>query len=78
MNCSVLKRGADFSSADILNIMEQILLDAMSMHADDRQLTEENQYGFTKDKLCLTNLVTFYDGLPVLVVKGRATDVLHF
>ncbi|KAK4810736.1 hypothetical protein QYF61_007710 [Mycteria americana] len=58
-------------------VMEQLILETTFRHTKDKKIVSSSQNGFIKGKLCLTNLITFYDEMAALVDEGRAVDIVY-
>ena len=46
-------------------------------HVEEKKVIRSHQHGFTKRKTCLTNLMTFDDGMTGWVDERRAVDVFY-
>ncbi|PKU46225.1 rna-directed dna polymerase from mobile element jockey- hypothetical protein [Limosa lapponica baueri] len=58
-------------------MMERLILGVISKHMEEKNAIRSSQHRFTKGKSCLTNLITFYDGMTGWIDEGRAVDVVY-
>ncbi|KAK4830688.1 hypothetical protein QYF61_012857 [Mycteria americana] len=57
-------------------VMEQIILSAITRQVQDNQVIRASQHGFMKGR-SLTNLISFYEKVTLLVDEGKAVDVVY-
>jgi len=58
-------------------IMEQILLETVLGHMENKEVTGKSQHCFSKGKLYLTKLLAFCDRVSALMYRGRVTDIIY-
>jgi len=46
-------------------------------HIRDEKVIQDSQHGFTRHRICLTDLVASCDGVMALVDKGTAIDAIY-
>ncbi|PKU44185.1 rna-directed dna polymerase from mobile element jockey-like [Limosa lapponica baueri] len=57
--------------------MEQILLETLLRHMENKEVICDSQRGLTKGKRCVTKLVAACNRVTALVDKGRAAEIIY-
>jgi len=61
----------------LAKIMEHLILSVLTGHVKDNQGIRPSQHGFVKDRSYLTNLISFYDQVTLLLYEGKTVDVIY-
>ena len=57
--------------------MELFILRTLTGHVNNNQGIRPSQHGFMKGRSCLTNLISFYDQVTLLVDERKAEDIVY-
>ncbi|GAB0204380.1 mitochondrial enolase superfamily member 1 [Grus japonensis] len=58
-------------------MMEQLILEVINKHVEEKSVIGSGQHVFTKGKSCSTNLIAFCDGMTGWVDEERTVDVVY-
>ena len=57
-------------------VMEQLILEAVSKHVEEKKVIGSSQHEFLKGKSCLSKLIAFYDEMTGWMDERRAVDAV--
>ena len=58
-------------------VMEQIILGEITQHVRGIQGIRPSQHRLVKGRLCLTNLISFYNWVTRQIDEGKSVDVVY-
>ncbi|PKU42678.1 rna-directed dna polymerase from mobile element jockey- hypothetical protein [Limosa lapponica baueri] len=58
------------------NVMEKIILSAITWHMQNNQVIKSSRHGFMKGRSCLINLISIYDRVTCLADEGKTVDAV--
>ena len=77
----VFKKGKKEGPVSLTSIsgkaMEQLILEAISKHVENKKVVRSTQHRFSKGKSCLTSLIALCDGTTDCTDEKRAVDVVY-
>ena len=64
-------------TVQLCKVMESLNRDKMVEHMEKQNIISDSQYGFLKNKSCLTNLLVFLEEVTNYVDSSYLVDVLY-
>lgn len=57
------------------NMIEQLILETIAGHAEDKKVIRNSQHGLKNGKSCSNNLIAFCDEMTAMADQGRAVAI---
>ena len=64
-------------TSHIGKLMEKITKEEITSHLDRYDLLNDTQHGFMRGRSCLTNLLTYMEGVTRILDKGKNIDIIY-
>ena len=58
-------------------VTEQLILETVSRHMNNKKVIRSSQYGFTKKKSCFNNLINFYHEVTGFINEEKAINSVY-
>ena len=57
--------------------MEKFIKEEVTSHLDRYDLLNDTQHGFMRGRSCLTNLLTYMEGVTRMLDEGKNVDIIY-
>ena len=64
-------------TSHIWKLMEKFIKEEITGHLSHYDLLNDTQHGFMRDRSCLTNLLTYMEGVTRMLDEGKNVDIIY-